>query len=112
MTAVYLTSLPPEKLEEFKPTAERNKKFDSLVAEFPNNIATPIDASYIRLVVRRIHQNKMRVQARANSASSAKAKPVDVMKEDDVVMVSVKLDAPQRGIIFDSITFDKTRFVS
>jgi hypothetical protein len=104
--AVYIFSLPEAEREEFKPTAEKLKKFDDLITEFPNNLATPIDLSYIRLLVRRLRSNKAKAQKRG-PVSPAKASP-NTVKETVAV---VKLDAPRKGVVFNSVVFDRTNFL-
>ena len=118
---VHNSSLPEADRIDFKPHAEKAKKFDDLVTEFPTNLATPVDASYLRLIVRRIRNNMAKRVANKNkatvtnssptNASQEKAKPI-VVKEEKKVMASVKLDAPQKGTVFAAVVLDRSNFTS
>lgn len=56
--ALYRDELPKKKgKKQFKAAVERLKKFDSLLKEFPTDLAHPVDASYLRKIVRRARQN-------------------------------------------------------
>lgn len=120
---MHIASLPEKEREDFKPHSEKLKKFDDLVNEFPKNLATPIDVSHLRLVVRRIRNNKSKAKAKAGEASASPTKsatkttPVAVKEEkkdivEKKVMASIKLDAPQKGTEFASIVFDRSHFMS
>ena len=119
---VHNLSLPEANRIDFKLHAEKAKKFDELVTEFPTNLATPVDVSYIRLIVRRIRNNKAKQVANKNKATvtnsspanvttQEKAKPIAV-KEEKKVMASVKLDAPQKGTVFAAVVLDRSQFNS
>ena len=121
--AVHIASLPEKEREDFKPHSEKMKKFDDLVTEFPKNLATPIDVSFLRLVVRRLRNNKSKTKAKAGDTSASPVKaptkttPVAVKEEKKVVvekkvMASIKLDAPQKGTEFASFVFDRINFMS
>ena len=48
----------PDGDRKYKPNNQRMKKFDKLLSIFPTDLLEPIDASYLRKVVRRSRQNR------------------------------------------------------
>ncbi|KAL7513231.1 hypothetical protein ACHAXN_010319 [Cyclotella atomus] len=114
--SVHNLTIPEAEREDLKPNSEKLKKFDTLVTEFPTNLASPIDIAALRIIVRRMRTNKNKAQSRASasSASPSKSKPAAVkpiLVEEKKVMASVKLDAPQRGTTFASVVFDGSNFI-
>ena len=44
--------------QSFSAFKEKQQKYDRLVKEFPSNLVTPIDADYLKKILRRARQNK------------------------------------------------------
>jgi len=80
--------------DRYKPSNEKMKKFDKLLDYFPTELVTPIDAAYLRKVVRRARQNSMK-----RKISLDRKKLEDANTPDD------KLIIPQRGTNFSRIQF-------
>jgi len=76
---------------KFTAHKERMMKFDNLLKIFPPNLITPINAVYLRKVVRRARQNKHKrlkteaalAAAAASSSTKKSAKPDNSDNEDD-----------------------------
>ncbi|KAL7538754.1 hypothetical protein ACHAXR_008777 [Thalassiosira sp. AJA248-18] len=97
-------SLPAAKRKQFKLTSEKNKKFDDMIEELPKNLATPIDASYLRKIVRQERSNKTRREKRKDGISSAGG-AVGPAKQEET-----EINIPQKGTEFSSVVFDKQDF--
>jgi len=108
----------------YKPMNERLKKFETLLKELPNDLLHPIDAAYLRKVVRRTRQN---VSKRRKTAATNLVKapfPVStvghLMKEEDESVDGSKddraptekntLHVPIRGVTFPPLKFDFSEF--
>ena len=77
--------LDPKITEKFQLHHERMNKFAAIIKVFPSDLVTPIDATYLRKVVRRARQNKHKRNKTArmyaeNEAASA-ASPVPTKTE-------------------------------
>ena len=58
----------------FETFKEKQGKFDKLAKLFPKNLVTPIDANYLKQVVRRARQNKYK-RSKTAAAKSEKESP-------------------------------------
>jgi len=109
----------------YKPNNERLKKFDNLIHEFPDNLAVPIDAVFLRKVVRRARQNSSKrrktIEMQANNggvggggdAANREDGEGRVMKEkqkEKGPSRTLSLRVPGRGCVFGKIIFDKSQF--
>ena len=98
-------SLPKDEREQFKPTAEKLKKFDEMVDAFPNKtLVTPIDAIYLRKIVRQERSNRQRREKRNKGKSLPSAVVVEVKQEESEIHI------PQKGTDFSTVVFDKKDF--
>jgi hypothetical protein len=79
------------------------KKFDEMVTEFPNKLATPIDAAYLRAAVRRVRNNKARQEKRKSGTESPKRRTV-------TEKVEINITVPQKGNEFALLSFNKQDF--
>jgi len=93
------------KIEQFKAGVERLKKYDEMLEEFPKNLLNPIDAIFIRKVVRRTRQN-------ANKRMKAIAATGDVSESAKKNKVSkmITLAVPGKGLTFPSVSFNEVDF--
>mmetsp|Transcript_11560 Transcript_11560/g.21859 ORF Transcript_11560/g.21859 Transcript_11560/m.21859 type:complete len:238 (+) Transcript_11560:817-1530(+) len=106
----YNQSLSTIKRKPFKANVEKLKKFDGLVNEFPKNLATPVDISYLRKIVRQERSNKSRRDKRKDgggSGNSAVAVVGDSMAEQQQ---ESEIHIPQKGTEFMSIDFCRQDF--
>ncbi|KAG7358479.1 hypothetical protein IV203_015068 [Nitzschia inconspicua] len=65
---------------EFNVWKERQHKFDKFAKEFPSNLVTPVDSTYLKSALRRFRQNKAK-RDKTKAASAAKLKDVKDVKE-------------------------------
>lgn len=68
----------PEQKGKFPLKAKKIAKFDDLASEFPSNLLTPIDAAYMKKIVRRARQNKKKrkeYEEEVGSTVSVASKP-------------------------------------
>lgn len=80
------------------------KKFDEMVKEFPNNLATPIDAAYLRAAVRRVKGNKAKQEKRKSGAESPQRRMV-------MEKIEINITVPQKGSEFALLSsFNKQDF--
>ena len=108
----YNDTLPAIKRKQFKPAAEKLKKFDEMLEEFPNNLATPVDLTLLRKIVRWERSNKQRREKRksgesvvgAASASTPNAATKQQQPRD------VMVDVPRSGTDFPMIVFNERDF--
>jgi len=91
----YNEALPPSKRKSFKASSQRLKMFDDMLVEFPRNLATPIDATFMRKNVRQEKSNRARRESRAKTCSETRQ--VDVL-------------VPQKGNEFSVATFRRQDF--
>lgn len=102
-------SLQPQKrggkIEQFKAGVERLKKYDEMLEEFPKNLVNPIDAIFIRKLVRRTRQN-------ANKRMKALAATGDVSESAKKSKASkmMTLVVPGKGLTFPSVLFNDVDF--
>lgn len=96
-------SLPENKRKEYKINAEKMKKFDDMISEFPKKLATPIDAAYLRAAVRRVKSNKARQEKRKSGTETPKRQTV-------TEKVEVNITVPQKGTNFALLSFNKQDF--
>lgn len=101
-------SLPASKRKQFKPNTEKLKKFDELITEFPKNLVTPIDVSYLRKIVRQERSNKSRREKRKDCGGSSVA---DGKGEwTDQPLQETEINIPQKGMDFEDIVFCRRDF--
>ena len=95
-----------KKGDSYKAGAERLKKYDEMIKVFPRDLETPIDAAYLRLLVRRKRQNQSKkVKGPVSSPSKSPAK-----KSAKAVSRVIKITIPSKGRTFPSIVYNKTDF--
>jgi hypothetical protein len=95
--------LPENKRKDYKIKNEKMKKFDEMVSEFPNKLATPIDATYLRAAVRRVRSNKARQEKRKSGTETPKRQTV-------TEKVEINITVPQKGNEFALVSFNKQDF--
>ena len=115
--AVEYRELAPDIKGKFSVNKARLAKFDELIKEFPTNLVTPVDASYLRKTVRRVRQGIQRRKgnktaspavsvAAVESPEKAIKNEVDVekvnKKEPDAKKVppTVDIRVPEKGRVF------------
>ena len=81
-----------------------------MVKEFPQEILTPIDLSYLRLIVRRVRNNKAKIQARKDGPQGETKKQKPMNEEDRTSSTSLEIQVPQKGTEFVTISFDISDF--
>mmetsp|Transcript_37369 Transcript_37369/g.55018 ORF Transcript_37369/g.55018 Transcript_37369/m.55018 type:complete len:650 (+) Transcript_37369:159-2108(+) len=104
----------------YKPNNERLKKFDEILEEFPSDLATPIDAAYLRKVVRRARQNTSKRKksaaamsaiykaGRANESSEVQQNGTgSSVKQDDLRLPPkmIKLHVPAKSVHFPMVWY-------
>jgi len=67
----YNDTLPAIKRKQFKPAAEKLKKFDEMLEEFPNNLATPVDLTLLRKIVRWERWRRFRFHSECSHEAAA-----------------------------------------
>ncbi|KAL3823755.1 hypothetical protein ACHAXA_004848, partial [Cyclostephanos tholiformis] len=110
----YNEILPAYMRKQFKPVTEKLKKFDDMLEEFPKNLATPIDVSYLRKIVRMERSNKQKREnnrqrkEKRRSGEGGDADPkiaiTQQQPQDGIIHI------PRRGTKFPTIVFDKRDF--
>jgi hypothetical protein len=100
--------LPADKRKQFKPGVEKLKKFDDMANEFPKNLATPVDASYLRKIAKKERNNKSRREKRKSGGSTTAAGGAKVKIEQKQHELEVHI--PQKGRDFPTISFDMRDF--
>mmetsp|Transcript_37220 Transcript_37220/g.75814 ORF Transcript_37220/g.75814 Transcript_37220/m.75814 type:complete len:124 (-) Transcript_37220:46-417(-) len=115
--------------DSFKKGVERLAKFDKMVKAFPKDLAEPIDASFLRMIVRRVRQaaNKRRKAAggataragRANTSKPTKAAVATKKRkiesklaemDDNAPPSMLEVRVPGKGAAFPAIHFDAKDF--
>ena len=100
---------------------------DRLVAEFPSSLVTPVDSEYLKLVVRRVRQYKLkkkRTQELKEQVAAKKESEKPAVEEEQEVVgqeepeeeepeppAQVFLKIPTTGVQFDTVQFDIENFV-
>ena len=116
----YNATLPAVKRKHFKPIQEKQTKFDSMLYEFPKNLATPIDVSYLRKIVRMESSNKKRREKRkSGGAGEAAVARIDdatsTMKQPQLQLQHPQQDVvvciPQKGLNFPTIKYNKQDYL-
>ena len=102
-------SLPAKDRKSFKPGAEKLKKFDAMVNEFPKNLATPIDASCLRKIAKQERSNRARRDKRRSGGGSTTSTGGAIVKVEQQLQGS-EVNIPPKGTDFPSITFDVRDF--
>lgn len=92
-------TLPPSKRKSFKATTERLKMFDDMIYEFPRNLITPIDVSFLRKNVRQEKSNRLRRENRQRMNAAAETK-----------LVVVEMKVPQKGKTFSVVDYNLEDF--
>ena len=106
----YNATLPAVKRKHFKPIQEKQTKFDSMLDEFPKNLATPIDVSYLRKIVRMESSNKKRREKRKSGSGGggeAVARIDDATSTMKQPQQDVVVCIPQKGLNFPTIKFNE-----
>ena len=101
---------------------ERLKKYDEMLKEFPKDLLIPIDAVFLRKLVRRTRQNtNKRLKALAAAGESAEGANAGtgsgsgtgtvVKKEnEDIPPETVELNVPLVSTVFPTLKFDECDF--
>lgn len=88
---------------KYKIGAERLKKYDKMIPAFPKNLEVPIEASFLRLLVRRKRQNQSKRKSVGSEASPVKSKKV--------VKTTQEIEVPIASTKFPTIKYNKDDFV-
>ena len=86
--------------DAFKVGVERLKKYDQMILTFPNNLEVPIDAPFLRLLVRRKRQSQSK-KSKMIKAENATKKATTTMME---------LMIPGKGVKFPEVEYQKSDF--
>jgi hypothetical protein len=104
---------------------EKQKKFDALTEMFPKSLLTPVDANYMKKIVRRARQNKhkrSKTLAAKGSDEKASSEPEDNDDDDDdeeeeeeeeekpKQPKSRKVDIPTKGTEFPTLKLNVADF--
>ena len=76
--------------------------------ELPNNLATPIDVSHLRKIVRQEKSNKSRREKRKDGGCASAGGDGETTKQ--LQQQELEIHIPQRGNDFVSIVFSKQDF--
>jgi len=99
--AKYKGLLPKTKgADKYKIGVERLKKYDKMVTAFPKKLEVPIEATYLRLVVRRKRQNQSKRKSMDSELVSKPNKPSN----------TIQVKVPHRGKNFPVVQFNKLDF--
>lgn len=108
--AKYRDLLPPKKkVTEFKVGTERLKKYDAMLEEFPKNLETPIDAPFLRKVVRRKRQNENK-RMKLLEESGKKVEIIKIEKKKKREPPVLRLTLPKKGEMFPEKVFNSKDF--
>mmetsp|Transcript_4497 Transcript_4497/g.6798 ORF Transcript_4497/g.6798 Transcript_4497/m.6798 type:complete len:797 (-) Transcript_4497:129-2519(-) len=112
--AFYRQLIPHKGRVPFKPATERLKKFDEILKEFPKDMLFPIDAAYLRKVVRRNRQNvkkRVKTQQYGNPASLLASGNMTLEEVDeDCPPQTLELCVPGKGTCFSAVKFNLSDF--
>ena len=93
---------------------QRVHKFDALVKEFPKNLVTPVDAEYLKKVMRRARQNKHKrmktVENQKKQQEQETEPPKSESESEEETPPSRTVLLPTMGKEFTSINFDPKHF--
>ena len=97
-----------KKGDNYKPGVERLKKYDEMIKVFPKDLETPIDAAYLRLLVRRKRQNQNKKVKGPGSQSPSKTptKKPAVIASKKLIEITI----PSKGQKFPSIVYKLSDF--
>lgn len=90
----------------FKPGAEKLKKFDDMANEFPKNLATPIDASFLRKIAKQERSNRSRRDKRRSGGTGSTTSTGGAFVKIESQVQESEVHVPQKGTDFPSIGFD------
>ena len=88
---------------KYKIGAERLKKYDKMIPAFPKNLEVPIEASFLRLLVRRKRQNQSKRKSVGSEASPVKSKKA--------TKITQEIEVPIASTKFPTIKYNKDDFV-
>jgi len=92
--------------EKFALHHERMNKFEKLLSIFPSDLVTPIDAAYLRKIVRRARQNKhKRVKTQQRLGELGNADP-QVKREEEDTKPSLEIQVPGKGVVFHEVNLE------
>lgn len=96
---------------EFKVGTERLKKYDQMLEEFPKNLEIPVDASFLRKVVRRKRQNEnKRMKLMEESVKKVEVVKTETKKKKREPVL-LRLNLPCKGQKFPESIFNLQDFV-
>ena len=89
--------------------------------EFPSNLMTPVDQNYLKKIVRRARQNRLkRIKTAAAKQQQQEAEPAQVQEEAESEQEDEEeeeetpeprlFDIPTTGTKYDTLTFNKDDF--
>ncbi|KAL3909092.1 MAG: hypothetical protein SGILL_008228, partial [Bacillariaceae sp.] len=96
----------PEQVNLWK---EKQLKFDKLAKEFPSNLVTPVDPTYLKLAMRRERQNKSK---RKKLVQEAKVDETEQVVEEEEEEEDPKriVDVPGMGKSFETVKWKEDDF--
>jgi len=104
----------------FETWKEKQHKFDKLAKEFPSNLLTPVDPSYLKHIMRRARQNKYKRGKTAASSVKSKAEvkeeqhaPEEEDSEEEEEEEEAQgriVDIPGPGKVFPRLTWKENDF--
>jgi len=111
--ANYRDLLPSKKKgSEFKVGTERLKKYDQMLEAFPKNLETPVDAPFLRKIVRRKRQNEnKRLRLMEDSTVKSKGVIAKAEKKEKQEPILLTLNLPFKGNQFPNTEFKSSDFV-
>jgi len=101
----------------FKVGVERLKKYDQMILTFPKNLEVPIDAPFLRLLVRRKRQSqsKKSKMIKAETASATKKTTTSTTTTTTTTTTTptpsmMELNIPGKGVKFPEVRYQKSDF--
>ena len=92
----------------FQAHFEKRKKFDELQSEFPSNLKTPVDAEYMKKILRRGRQNRRKRQQKAVQKDGSTTVTETTTHEETTPTITIKV--PLMGNRFDQLKFNMADF--
>lgn len=95
----------------FKVFKEKQAKFDKLSKEFPSNMLTKIDSDYLKKMVRRVRQYKIKKRKKEKALQllqeeqSRAEEPVQSEEEQEAARMQRTINIPSAGSEFPTVTY-------
>ena len=99
----------PEAVNAYK---EKQNKFEKLATEFPKNLMTKVDNSYLKIILRKVRQSQYKRKPKAETEAKVKVeKAEETADEEDEKAPPRIVDIPGMGKHFESVQWKQSDFV-